>query len=252
MRFCSIGSGSRGNGTLIEHDDTCVLIDCGFSLADTEARLTRQGRSPEQLSAILVTHEHGDHIRGVGVLSRRYNIPVYMTAGTWRGYRRDDIGTLHCISAHEPFRIGALDVRPVAVPHDTVEPCQFLFSSGKACVGVLTDLGSVTSHVQAAYAGCDALILEFNHDEQMLDEGPYPPSVKRRVASDWGHLSNRQAAGFLAGLPVERLQHLVVAHISEKNNSVLHAGQALQCLKQQPQQVHWAMQDEGCDWMDIA
>ncbi len=251
MRFCSIGSGSRGNGTLIERDDTCVLVDCGFSLADTEARLARQGRSPEQLSAILVTHEHGDHIRGVGVLSRRYNIPVYMTAGTWRGYRRDDIEALHCISAHESFQVGALEITPVAVPHDTVEPCQFLFSAGSSCVGVLTDLGSVTAHVQEAYSRCDALVLEFNHDEQLLDEGPYPLSVKRRVAGDWGHLSNRQAAALLERLPVERLQHLVVAHISETNNSASHAEQALAALKRQPQRVHWAAQESGCDWLEV-
>jgi len=251
VRFCSIGSGSRGNGTLVQWDGTSVLIDCGFSLAETELRLAAQGQKPEELSAILVTHEHGDHIRGVGVLSRRYGIPVYMTAGTWRGYRREDISALHCISPHEAFRIGALEIQPVAVPHDTVEPCQFVLASSRSRLGVLTDLGSITAHVQEAYRDCDALVLEFNHDEDLLEQGPYPASVKRRVASDWGHLSNRQAAAFLSQAMQGPLQHLVVAHISETNNSLAHAEAALAGLGQPPGRVHWAGQEEGCDWIEI-
>ncbi len=251
MRFCSIGSGSRGNGTLLEWDDTCLLVDCGFLLAETEARLAQRQRSAAQLSAILVTHEHGDHIRGVAALSRRYGIPVYMTRGTWRGYGRDDIPTWQCISAHEPFCIGALSITPVAVPHDSREPCQFIASSPVGSVGVLTDLGSITPHVVSEYSRCDALVLEFNHDEQLLRDGPYPPSVRQRVAGDWGHLSNRQAAALLQRLPVARLQHLVVAHVSETNNTPTHAREALAALPEQPAAVHWAAQQDGCDWLGI-
>lgn len=251
MRFCSIGSGSRGNGTLIEWDGTCVLVDCGFSLAETEARLQARGRRPQDLTAILVTHEHGDHIRGVAALSRRYGVPVYMTAGTWRGYGRDDLSLLHCISDHEPFRVGALQVSPVPVPHDTREPCQYILGNGARRVGVLTDLGSITAHVLAEYQACDALLLEFNHDETLLQAGPYPPSVKQRVASDWGHLSNRQAAALLGRLPKERLQHLVVAHVSEVNNSPEHAREALDSQSAGLASIHWASQSGGCDWLEI-
>lgn len=252
MQFCSLGSGSRGNGTLVRADDACVLVDCGFSLADTEARLKRSGCEPESLQAILVTHEHGDHMRGVAALSRRYGIPVYATAGTWRGYGRDDVPNRQLIRANEAFRIGPLQVQAVPVPHDTHEPCQFVLQYSAHRVGLLTDLGSITAHVREAYADCDALLLEFNHDETLLRQGPYPPSVQQRVGGNWGHLSNAQAADFLDGLPASRLQHLLLAHISLNNNSRECVEAALASCREQPARLHWADQEAGSTWLALA
>ncbi|WP_339899381.1 MBL fold metallo-hydrolase [uncultured Gilvimarinus sp.] len=252
MRVASLGSGSRGNATLVEWSDGALLIDCGFSVKETSARLQRLGKSGTDLSAIIVTHEHTDHIKGVAALARRFNLPVYMTPGT---YHSRDLGTLpklHLIEAYQSFALGALMVEPVAVPHDAREPAQFIFSCGGLRLGVLTDLGTVSPHVEDRYQDCDALVLEANHDPMMLAGGPYPPSLKNRVGGPWGHLSNQQAAGFLARIDRSRLQYLVIAHISQKNNSVERARETLLPVTADIPEVIYACQDEGFGWLSLA
>lgn len=251
MRFASLGSGSRGNATLVEWAQGSLLIDCGFSVKETELRLARLGKTAQDLTAILVTHEHSDHIKGVAALARRYDLPVYMTPGT---YHSRDLGRLpevNLIHAYAPFELNSLQVNPVAVPHDAREPTQFVFEYAGLRLGILTDLGSITPHVEEAYQACDAILLEANHDPFMLASGSYPPSLKQRVGGQWGHLSNQQAAGFLQRIDTQRLQHLVVAHISQKNNSVAVARSVLEPVTRAVKQVTYACQDQGFDWLAV-
>jgi phosphoribosyl 1,2-cyclic phosphodiesterase len=251
MRFASLGSGSRGNATLIEWPTGSLLLDCGFSVRETEARLQRLDKSAADLSAILVTHEHGDHIRGVAALSRRYQIPVYMTPGTYHSRDLGALPDLRMIHSYAAFELNGLHVQPVAVPHDAREPTQYVFQHQHRRLGVLTDLGSITAHVEACYQDCDAMVLEANHDPMMLASGSYPPSLKQRVGGQWGHLSNQQAAGFLERINTRRLQHLVVAHISQQNNTVVAAQAALALVATHIRQVTYACQESGFGWLTV-
>lgn len=220
MRFASLGSGSRGNATLVESEGTRVLVDCGFSARDAERRLGEIGVAPADLDAILVTHEHSDHVRGVTTLSTRYGLPIWSTPGTWKGAGGASLPGLRLFSIHEVgFRIGDLRILPFPIPHDAREPCQFIIESSGQRLGMLTDAGTVTRHSAQLLSECDALLLESNHDPEMLRDGPYPPALQARVGGGFGHLSNRQAAELVDGLPHQDLCHLVIAHISEKNNS---------------------------------
>lgn len=228
-----------------------LLIDCGFSAKEAELRLQRLGKSARELTAILVTHEHSDHIKGVAALSRRYNLPIYMTPGTFHSRDLGELPSLNLIHAYAAFTLNGLRVNPVAVPHDAREPAQFVFEYAGLRLGILTDLGSITPHVETSYQGCDAMVLEANHDPFMLASGQYPPSLKQRVGGQWGHMSNQQAAGFLARLDTERLQHLVVAHISQKNNSLELAMAALAPVTRDVKQVTYACQDQGFDWLSV-
>lgn len=252
MRFASLGSGSKGNATIVQSGDTLLMIDCGFSLRETTRRMVRLGLEPEQLQAILVTHEHSDHCAGVARLSRRYNIPVYLTHGTAASGRCDGSHEFRYFNCDEHIQIGDIDVQTVAVPHDAAEPCQFRLSSNGRSLGVLTDLGCVTPHVVASYRGCDSLLLEFNHDADMLQQGAYPAQLKRRVGGDWGHLNNHQAAQLLQQLDcAETLNNLVVAHISDNNNSRDCAEQALSTVLDSLEEVVWAHQNEGFSWLQV-
>ncbi|HET7370685.1 MAG TPA: MBL fold metallo-hydrolase [Gammaproteobacteria bacterium] len=252
MRFASLGSGSRGNGTLIEADGTCLLIDCGFSLTETERRLARLKRRAEDIDAILITHEHGDHVRGVARLAARYGIPVRATAGTLAACARHKLDGAEPFNAHDGFAINGLEVMPVAVPHDAREPTQFVFSDGRHTLGVLTDAGHITTHIIRSLAACDALILECNHDEAMLAGGPYPARLKQRVGGLLGHLSNSQAAALLGGIDMSHLQHLVAAHLSEHNNTPAQAREALAAAAGcEMEWIQVADQEEGLDWRDI-
>lgn len=252
MRFASLGSGSRGNGTVIHADDTFLLVDCGFTLRETEQRLSRLGIAPQQLSAVLVTHEHGDHCSGVRVLSNRYDLPVYMTAGTARARTLLDVANRITIDSHLPFVIDGVQVQPVAVPHDAAEPVQFVFEWKGKRLGVLTDLGAITPFVREHYNSCDALLLESNHCIDMLSRGPYPPSLKLRVGGRFGHLSNAQAAGLLEEIEVDRLQHLVIAHLSEKNNTLERVQASMATVLQRVRNVLYACQEDGFDWLTIS
>jgi phosphoribosyl 1,2-cyclic phosphodiesterase len=251
MQLASLGSGSRGNATVLRAGNHQVMVDCGFSLSSLETRARSRGLSLATLDAILVTHEHGDHSSGVAALSRRYRIPVYLTHGTYASGRFEGCHATHCFDADSEFDIGELRVRAIAVPHDAREPVQFRFTHGAATVGVLTDLGSVTPHVCQAFRGCDLLLLEFNHDREMLARGPYPAALQRRVGGDWGHLSNAQALDLLLRLDFERLRYLVVAHISEKNNRRdLVEAQLRERAPSLLSRTVWATQDGGFAWLD--
>jgi phosphoribosyl 1,2-cyclic phosphodiesterase len=249
--FASLGSGSRGNATLVAWPEGMLLVDCGFSIRETLTRLARLGVTPEQLTALAVTHEHGDHLKGIAPLARRYRLPVYMTPGTYNSRALGDIPDLRLIHSYTPFELEGLAVEPVPVPHDAREPAQYLFRYGQKCLGLLTDLGSITSQVEAAYQECDALILESNHDAAMLASGPYPYQLKQRVGGPWGHLSNQQAAGLLARLDRQRLQHLVVAHISQQNNAPDVLENTLGPWLADVQSVTYASQEHGFGWLQI-
>lgn len=253
MRFASLGSGSRGNATLIETGDTLVILDCGFSVKETQRRLARLGVALEQLTAILVTHEHGDHINGVARLARKCQIPVWMNGGTRAALNDQNMPVIHEFNSHEDFMIGDLQIQPFPVPHDAREPCQFVFSDGSLRLGVLTDVGEITSHICECLDDCHALLLECNYDPEMLRTGEYPASLKQRVSGRFGHLSNEQAAGLLQRINLKQLQHLVIAHISEKNNTPALARQAIQpMIMDMLGDVVVINQDEGLDWHCLA
>ncbi len=251
MRFASLGSGSRGNATLVQHAETTLLIDCGFSRKQLELRLQRLGVRLTDLDAVLVTHEHGDHVGGVLAVARAAGVPVWTTNGTARAARLDQLPSsqLRLFSAQKPFQIKALEIQPFAVPHDAREPSQFVFSDGAQRLGLLTDVGEITPHIVAMLQGCDALLLEANYDEVMLENGPYPAMLKRRVGGRLGHLSNHQAAGLLQQMDCGRLQHLVAMHLSEKNNQPQLAQGALAAvLNCPPHELDYADQTLGFDW----
>lgn len=252
MRIASLGSGSRGNGTLIEDGNTCILVDLGFTLKETVRRLSRLGRCPDDIDAIIVTHEHSDHINGVAPFARKFSTPVYMTPGTYDPKRQGIIPSLHQINCHRNFRIGGIGIEPVPVPHDAKEPCQFVLSSRGIKVGVLTDLGHITAYVELQYQSCDALLLECNHDPGMLAIGPYPYPLKMRVGGMHGHLSNEQAAKLVEKVDLGRLQHLVISHISEKNNLPELASSALEpALQDWSGDTYIADQLEGLTWIEV-
>lgn len=252
MRFASLGSGSRGNATLIEAGDTRVLVDCGFSVRETGRRLQRLGVESDDLSAIVATHEHSDHMAGVASLARRHRLPVWATYGTAMAADLDGLPGLRVFHCHETLELGDLCIQPYTVPHDAREPAQFVFTDGAQRLGMLTDAGHVTDHIRSVLSDCDALLLETNHDPGMLANGPYHAALKRRVGSDYGHLSNGQAAELLNALPAQRLRHVVAAHLSEQNNRPELARAALaESLGCEPGWIALIDQQEGLDWRDL-
>jgi phosphoribosyl 1,2-cyclic phosphodiesterase len=253
MRFAVLGSGSEGNALVVQVGQTRVLLDCGFSLSETVARLARLDLQAEQLDGIVVTHEHGDHISGVARLARKFDLPVWLTHGTLRTQSTAFAGlSITEINPHLAFAIGGIQVQPYPVPHDAAEPVQYVFSDGTRRLGVLTDAGSATPHIEETLSGCHALVLECNHDVQMLAEGDYPYSLKQRVGGRYGHLNNAAAATLLERLDNSRLQHIVAAHLSRKNNMAKLAVEALSgVLGCAPDQVAVATQEQGLDWREI-
>ncbi len=253
LSFASLGSGSRGNATLIRKNGTCILVDCGFSMVQLQRRLAGLGLALDDLSAILVTHEHGDHIRGVAALARKTSIPVWMTPGTAMHLKPAEIPVLQLLNCHQSLTIDDIHIQPYPVPHDAREPCQYVFSDGNRRLGLLTDTGSPTQHILSVLSRCDALIIECNHDEEMLANSSYPESVKARIGGSLGHLSNRQTAELLNHIDCSKLQHLVAAHLSEQNNTVERVRQTLsRALGCSPDWVSIALQDEGLAWRDIS
>ena len=251
MRFSSIGSGSKGNSTIVEYDDTIILVDCGFSLKETEKRLSIVGIAPSKINAILVTHEHSDHIRGVSSLAKKYKIPVMATAGTSKFLRNSSALNLTCIDTQSDFHVENLTVTPVLVPHDAREPVQFIIRGGLLTFGILTDVGAITEHIIELYKRCDGLMIESNHDKDMLLNGSYPRSLKDRVGSNWGHLNNKQMLYFLKNIELEQLQELVIGHISENNNSVALVKETISEISKQLLSVSYATQNEGFDWIQL-
>jgi phosphoribosyl 1,2-cyclic phosphodiesterase len=254
MRFASLGSGSEGNGLLVAAGQTHVLMDCGFGLQDAVMRLARLGVSPAQLSGIVVTHEHADHISGVARLARKFRLPVWLTHGTLRAQEKGSIdnGDIREIDPHNPFAIGGMEITPYPVPHDAAEPVQFVFTDGSGRLGVLTDAGSTTAHIEQTLNGCHALVLECNHDAEMLMNGDYPYRLKQRIGGRFGHLNNAEAADILTRLDLSRLQHLIAAHLSQKNNTPALAVKALSIAARcEESWIGVATQDGGFAWREI-
>jgi len=257
LRFCCLGSGSRGNAFVVEASDgagsTRVLVDDGFTPRELERRLARAGVDLGTLAAILVTHEHGDHAGGVAAFEKRRGLSVYATAGTAAAAGLDRrVRRLNRICAGTWLQVGPLQVLPIGVPHDASEPVQFLLSDGERRMAILTDLGHPAPGVTALLADLDALVLEFNHDLQMLRQGPYSVALKARIESDVGHLSNSQSVQFLQAIDRGRLTHVVAAHLSQTNNRPELALEALGRV-QLHKQVVCSVADQvlGLDWVTV-
>ncbi len=251
MRIASLGSGSRGNATLIQYRETTLLVDNGFSLRQFNRRLSRLGLSAESIDAVLLTHEHSDHSGGVERLCRSCGIPLWTAVGTARALFAPDFEYRPLVAGRR-IEIGDIEVLPVTVPHDASEPLQFVFrqADGGKRLGILTDTGHITTHIVEAFGGLDGLLLEFNYDPDMLESGPYPEMLKQRVGGNHGHLSNDQSIGLLRRIDTRALGCLIAAHISEKNNTPSIVAGLLAQLEDVPAPV-LASQDEGFDWISI-
>ena len=256
LRFKSLGSGSSGNATVVE---ACglwpqrLLIDCGLSLKHLHHRLGEAGLQAEDISAVFITHEHGDHIGCAHSLSLRYRIPVWMSAGTYSAIGSPDFdGLLHIASDGQTINLDGLQLTPFAVPHDAKEPLQLSCTDGAAKLGVLTDLGHATAHVLAHLRGCNAMLLECNHDLDLLSQSAYPAFLKRRVGGDFGHLSNA-AAGHIARSVMHRgLKHVVAAHLSQQNNRPELAQEAMAAaLDYHQNDIVVAGASGGTPWLQI-
>ncbi|HYD58893.1 MAG TPA: MBL fold metallo-hydrolase [Noviherbaspirillum sp.] len=257
MKFASLGSGSEGNALLISTASgttrTTVMLDCGFPIRETERRLQRVGMQPADLAGIVVTHEHQDHVGGVFKFARRHRIPVWLSFGTYQAVRKDCDGVaFHICRDGEGIAIHDLELTPYTVPHDAREPVQYVANDGRYRLGVLTDAGQSTPHMIQALGGCDALVLECNHDRGMLANSAYPPSLKRRIGGAYGHLSNDTTAEILSALDKARLRTVVGAHLSQQNNTPELAREALCGVTAGSGiEVMIACQEEGFDWADL-
>ncbi|TVP81020.1 MBL fold metallo-hydrolase [Thioalkalivibrio sp.] len=252
IRFASLGSGSAGNSLLVQAGRTRVLVDCGFSVQETTLRMARLGVAPADLDAILVTHEHSDHIGSSAPLARRHRLPVYMTPGTRIAARDATYPRLHEFHAGHTMSIGDLQVEPFTVPHDAREPAQFVFTDGAVRLALLTDAGHVTAHMAACVDAVEGLLLECNHDPAMLATGPYPPALKRRVGGGYGHLPNHESERLLTLIDRGRLQHVVGMHLSERNNHPDLARRALaNGLCCEPEDTVVATQADGFGWREL-
>ena len=254
MRFACLGSGSQGNALVVEAGNTRLLLDCGFTLQETVIRLGRLGLEPDTIDAIVVTHEHGDHICGVARFARKFGIPVWLTHGTLRsaGKAFGKLSGVNIIEGYQRFSIKDIEVEPYPVPHDAQEPAQFVFGNGSLRLGVLTDTGCSTPHIEAVLSDCDALVLECNHDARMLANSHYPESLKRRVGGRFGHLENAASASLLARLNCNRLQHVIAAHLSQKNNTpLLVQGMLSNALNCEAAWIGVATQSEGFGWRQL-
>ena len=228
--LCTLASGSRGNAIYLAAGRSALLIDAGLSGREIERRLRRQNLDPHDIKAILVTHEHSDHIRGVGILARRYDLPVYMTALTHQA-AQDAIGRLPACHYFRPgaeFSLADFHIHPFALSHDAADPVGFIFSRNGSRIGVATDLGVVTGLVEERLKGCDLLLVEANHDNATLTAGPYPWHLKQRIRSRSGHLSNGETGALLRKLAHPNLRQIILGHLSDTNNSPQMARQTVE------------------------
>lgn len=253
MRFASLGSGSAGNCLVVEQANTRLLLDCGFGVNELVKRLQRFNLEAAQINGILVTHEHDDHAKGAFKFAAKHQIPVWLSHGSLKMCERyipeNAELTINIIDSHTSFNIQDISITPYPVPHDAREPTQFTFTDGQHKLGVLTDAGASTPYIEQVLSGCDALVLECNHDLTMLENGPYAWPLKKRVSSRLGHLDNQTAAALLAKLDNSKLKHIIAAHLSAKNNTQALAKQALsQVLHCECDWIGVAEQEAGFEW----
>lgn len=258
LRFCSLGSGSGGNSTLIEASQgittTRLLVDAGFSLRELARRLARAGCAPEDIDAVFITHEHGDHIGCALAFATRYRLPLITSKGTWRAVGKAEFepALLRLAKDGGSIALGDMELRPFAVPHDANEPLQLVVDDGALRLGIVTDLGSAPEAVAKALAGCHALLLECNHDEGLLRGGPYHPALKKRILGSHGHLSNAAAAELLARCTHDGLKCVAAAHLSEHNNTTELALDALTQVPGTPSDIRVAHPTLGLDWFALS
>jgi phosphoribosyl 1,2-cyclic phosphodiesterase len=254
VKFASLGSGSKGNATIIDTEHGCLMIDCGFSIKETARRLERVGKSPQDISAILVTHEHSDHWKGVLPFASKFSIDVYATAGCYRAVNVSPSTSklLKVICSHSEFMINNVHVLPIPVPHDANEPVQYIFSYDQYRLGILTDVGNITPYIVEQYNNCSGLLVEANHDIELLQAGAYPKFLKDRVAGQWGHLNNHQTASLLSAIDQQSIQKLVIGHISESNNNSARVKQAIEDAFPRSEKIIYANQNEGFDWVYLS
>jgi phosphoribosyl 1,2-cyclic phosphodiesterase len=255
LRFASLASGSDGNALVVEADGTCLLVDCGLNLRDTDRRLARLGLEPAAIRGILVTHEHGDHAGRVFDFAAAHGVTVHLTYGSLIALENEgkviEGVRLSILTSREPLAIEGVEVRPFTVPHDAREPVQFVLSDGAARLGVLTDIGVGTAHVVETLSGLDALVLECNYDRDLLWNGGYPRWLKERIAGPFGHLDNEESARLLAALDRSRLKHVVAAHLSQQNNRPELARRALAgALGCEESWIGLATQADGFAWRE--
>ncbi len=247
ISICLLASGSRGNAIYLSDGNSRILIDAGLSGVEIERRMQSRGLDPEQLDGIVVSHEHTDHIQAVGVLSRRFKLPVYISDETYTAARNQlgRIETAHSFSCGTPFRIGNFELHPFSISHDASDPAGFTVTSNGTRIGIATDLGIATTMVKTHLQDCAALVIEANHDRTMLEQGPYPWPLKQRIQSRSGHLSNDDTTRLLKEVLNEKLKHVILAHLSEQNNTPEKArgtvGQALQGTR-----VNLSVAVQGC------
>ncbi|MDR7272340.1 phosphoribosyl 1,2-cyclic phosphodiesterase [Pelomonas saccharophila] len=258
MRFCSLGSGSGGNSTLIEASQgitsTRLLVDAGFSVRELVRRLARAGCAPEEVDAVFITHEHGDHIGCALAFASKYRRPLIMSRGTWRAVGNADLdpGLLRIAKDGETMPLGDMVLKPFAVPHDANEPLQLVLDDGVLRLGIVTDLGCAPAGVAAALAGCQALLLECNHDEGLLRTGPYHPALKKRILGSHGHLSNAAAADLLSRCLHQGLKTIAAAHLSEHNNTPeLARGALAEAVGGGESDIRVAHPSLGLDWVAL-
>jgi phosphoribosyl 1,2-cyclic phosphodiesterase len=220
LRVCILGSGSKGNCTYIESPEARILIDAGLSAREIERRLRQIDRSPTALDGVLISHEHSDHIQGVGALARRYKLPVYANPATWRRAKHvvGMVDDLREFLTGAPFVLKDLMVDPFSLPHDADDPVAFRLTWRRRSMAIVTDLGYASQLVRERIRGCHLLVLEANHDDAMLKAGPYPWPLKQRIGGKSGHLSNLQSSQLLQDVLHDELEHVVLAHLSEINN----------------------------------
>lgn len=264
MRINILGSSSAGNSTLLAAGSTRVLLDAGFSARETKQRLNAIGEDIARISAMVITHEHADHIRGVPVLTRSLGIPVFISRqalDAWIYVKSgDSVETKNFIAAEQPFEIGDFTFHPFTVPHDAAETLAFTIEAQGIKVGYVTDLGYMPQMVVQHLKGCDAIVLEANHDLEMLRLGPYPWSLKQRVMSRHGHLSNEEMARFLREDFDGRAQYIILAHLSRKNNHPeiarmaaieALASRSLLLAREAEQRVRLSYHDRPSEWIEL-
>lgn len=263
MRLTSLGSGSEGNALLVSVKDgaseTTVMFDCGFNLNETQRRLERVGCSPNDISAVVITHEHGDHADGTAAFARRYKIPVWMSKGTHQAlmksrkkYNFSGVELNFCKDG-DTFSVGSLQISAFAITHDAVEPLQFHVTDGKVKFGMLTDTGQITPHIANVLSDCDVLMLECNYDEGMLKSSEYDYWLRNRISSGDGHLSNECVSEFLARTNLSRLKKVIGVHLSRKTNRPELVRQALEkAVNPERTEIVIAGQDDGFEWIDIS